>query len=70
GTNEGSKRTDHMTRSNTEAVSASSIQAPPKPYGELRDDPRYGELKSLIESLPPDKLEKLKNYIKRRLAAR
>jgi len=57
-----------MTRSNTEAAAAPSTQTPSKPYGELRDDPRYGELKNLIESLPPDKLEKLKNYIKRRLA--
>lgn len=59
-----------MTRSSTDAPETSPSPPPTRPYGQLRDDPRYGELKNLIESLPPEKLEKLKNYIQRRLAKR
>lgn len=70
GTNEGSGWTSRMTRPNTDASPASISEPPSRPYGELRDDPRYGELKNLIENLPAEKLEKLKNYIKRRLAKR
>ncbi len=31
----------------------------------LRDDPQYDELKKVLEELSPEKMEKLKLYIKR-----
>jgi hypothetical protein len=36
-----------------------------RPYRSLREDPRYNEIKRMIDDFPPDKMEKLKNYIKR-----
>lgn len=37
-----------------------SGQSLQRPYRQLRDDPRYGELKRVIEKLPLDKIERLK----------
>ena len=31
----------------------------------LRDDPRYNELKKILENFPPEKMEELKTFIKR-----
>jgi len=36
-----------------------------QPYGSFRDDPRYEEIKRIIENWPPEKMDKLKNYIQR-----
>lgn len=36
-----------------------------RPYRSLREDPRYNEIKRMIDDFPPDKMDKLKNYIKR-----
>jgi hypothetical protein len=36
-----------------------------RPYRNLRDEPKYEELKKIISDLPPDKMEKLKSYIQR-----
>ena len=36
-----------------------------RPYRKLRDEPKYEELKKIINDLPPDKMEKLKSYIQR-----
>lgn len=34
-----------------------------KPYRNLRDDPRYDEIKRIIEGVPPEKIEILKRYL-------
>ncbi len=41
----------------------------PKPYLSLRDDPRYPEIKKIIEEFPPEKMEKLKRYIRQWLGS-
>lgn len=33
------------------------------PYKPLRKDPRYREIKRMIEDFPPDRMEKLRRYI-------
>ena len=43
-------------------ASVSKIQT--RPYKTLREDPRYDELKKIIDELPPEKIEKLKSYIR------
>ncbi|MDQ7784083.1 MAG: hypothetical protein RDU20_14460 [Desulfomonilaceae bacterium] len=35
----------------------------PKPYRRLREDPRYHELKKLVDEFPPEKMERLRMYI-------
>ena len=40
------------------------INAIPK-HRPLRDDPRYDELKKILENFPPEKMEELKTFIKR-----
>jgi hypothetical protein len=35
------------------------------PYRSLREDPRYAEIKRIIDNLPSDKMELLKRYIQR-----
>jgi hypothetical protein len=34
-----------------------------RPYRRLRDDPKFWELKKVIEDLPSDKIERLKNRL-------
>lgn len=34
-----------------------------RPYRNLRDDPRYDEIKKIIEGVPPEKIEMLKRYL-------
>lgn len=36
-----------------------------QPYRRFREDPRYDELKRMIESFPSEKMEQLKMYIER-----
>jgi hypothetical protein len=36
-----------------------------RPYRDLREDPRYDELKRIIENFPRDKMHRLKSYIQR-----
>ena len=36
-----------------------------RPYRTLREDPRYDELRKIIDELPPDKIEKLKTYVRK-----
>lgn len=36
-----------------------------QPYRRLREDPRYHELKRVIDNFPRDKMHRLKNYLKR-----
>ena len=35
-----------------------------RPYKTLREDPRYDELRKIIDELSPEKIEKLKSYIR------
>ncbi len=35
-----------------------------QPYRNLREDPRYAEIKKIIEEFPKDKMGKLRSYIK------
>jgi len=36
-----------------------------QPYRPLREDPRYGEIKRIIDDMPTEKMKKLKMYIER-----
>jgi|WetSurMetagenome_2_1015567.scaffolds.fasta_scaffold190088_2 hypothetical protein len=38
---------------------------PSRPRRPLRDDPRYHEIKKMIEEFPTEHLEELKRYIQR-----
>lgn len=58
-------RRDAMRRSNVETRNVSGCQASRGPYRPLREDPRYDEIKKLIESFPPENMDKLKLYISR-----
>ncbi len=52
------------------ATENSCAEAESQPYKPLREHPQYGELKRIIEQLPPEKLQKLKKYIEGWLAER
>lgn len=41
----------------------SQAKKPQRPYRPLRDDPRYSEIKKMIEEFPSEHMEKLKRYI-------
>lgn len=36
-----------------------------RPYRHLKEDPKFDQIRSLIEKLPPDKLRVLEKYIQR-----
>ncbi len=36
-----------------------------KPYRRFRDDPKYDEIKKMIEDFPSEKMEQLRLYIER-----
>jgi hypothetical protein len=57
-------RRDKMT-----TLERSLTKKPKRPYRPLRDDPRYGEIKKMIEEFPSEHMEKLKLYIQRWLRA-
>ncbi len=40
-------------------------QPEPRPYRNLKEEPHYEEIRRLIDNLPPEKMERLKSYIKR-----
>ncbi|MBI4964711.1 MAG: hypothetical protein HY913_15635 [Desulfomonile tiedjei] len=46
-------------------LDVSGAQNQRRPYRRLREDPRYDEIKRIIEDFPADKMEKLKDYIQR-----
>jgi hypothetical protein len=50
--------------------SVSGSQGSREPYRPLREDPRYDEIKKLIENFPPENMEKLRLYIRRWLRRR
>ncbi|MEW6139983.1 MAG: hypothetical protein AB1733_17300 [Thermodesulfobacteriota bacterium] len=43
----------------------SRVEASGVPYRSLREDPRYDEIRKLIEDFPPEHMEKLRLYIER-----
>ncbi|MDD3472732.1 MAG: hypothetical protein PHS86_08115 [Syntrophaceae bacterium] len=47
------------------SLEADRFQSSSTPYKTLKDDPKYDQIKRLIENLPPDKMSLLDNYIKR-----
>lgn len=48
-----------------ESLDVSGSKNEPRPYRSLREDPRYAEIKKMIEEMPPEMLGKLRLYIKR-----
>jgi hypothetical protein len=48
-----------------ETLDASGTKNQPQPYRRLRDDPRYAEIKKIIDQCPKDKMGKLRSYINR-----
>jgi len=47
------------------SIDTSASENRHRPYRHLREDPRYPELKRIIEDFPPEKLAELRSYIKR-----
>ncbi|MGB6065688.1 MAG: hypothetical protein WBG50_12845 [Desulfomonilaceae bacterium] len=47
----------------TTDVSGAKIRR--QPYRPLQEDPRYDEIKKMIDDFPAEKMEKLKTYIER-----
>jgi len=47
-----------------ETRNVSGCQTSRGPYRPLREDPRYDEIKKMIENFPPENMEKLKLYIR------
>jgi hypothetical protein len=45
-------------------LNASGQETRPKPYQPLRDDPKFDQIRRLINDFPPEKLRDLKKYIK------
>lgn len=46
-------------------LDASAVKPTRQPYRPLREDPRYDEIKRIIDDLPTEKMKKLKMYIER-----
>jgi hypothetical protein len=46
-------------------LDASAAKQRQQPYRPLREDPRYDEIKRIIDDLPAEKMKKLKMYIER-----
>jgi hypothetical protein len=46
-------------------LDASATKQRRHPYRPLREDPRYDEIKRIIDDLPAEKMKKLKMYIER-----
>lgn len=44
-------------------LDASGRKNSQRPYRKLCDDPRYDEIKRIIEGVPPEKIEILKRYL-------
>ncbi|MCX5873487.1 MAG: hypothetical protein NTY51_09695 [Deltaproteobacteria bacterium] len=44
-------------------LNASGQETRPKPYQPLRDDPKFDQIRRLINDFPPEKLLDLKKYI-------
>jgi hypothetical protein len=46
-------------------LDASAAEQRRRPYRPLREDPRYDEIKRIIDDMPAEKMKKLKMYIER-----
>lgn len=46
-------------------LETSGVKPPSKQRQVIREDPRYDEIKKIIENFPPEKMELLKSYIQR-----
>jgi hypothetical protein len=47
------------------ALDASAAKPRQQPYRPLREDPRYDEIKRIIDDMPAEEMKKLKIYIER-----
>ncbi|MFC1836514.1 hypothetical protein ACFL2Q_17620 [Thermodesulfobacteriota bacterium] len=47
------------------SANATGAETAGRPYRSLREDPRYHELKRIIDNLSTEKMDKLKTYIKK-----
>ncbi len=52
-----------------ERSAATTLNPSGRPSGDLHDDPRYMEIKKIIEDFPPEKLKLLKKYIESWIAS-
>lgn len=52
---------------NIEALETQDVDAP---HRGIREDPRYEELKKIIDEFPPEKIDLLKSYIQKWLKSR
>jgi hypothetical protein len=50
---------------NMRSVDTSRIEGQRQPYRPIRDDPKYDEIKKIIEKFPPEQMDRLKRYIQR-----
>jgi hypothetical protein len=50
---------------NMRSMDTSLIQPQRQPYRPIRDDPKYDEIKDIIDKFPPEQMERLKRYIQR-----
>jgi len=48
-----------------QTADASGPRTRRRPYRPFREDPKYDEIKKLIEDFPPEKMDKLRSYIQR-----
>lgn len=48
-----------------QATDGSAVNGGLRPYRRFRDDPRYDEIKRIIDEIPREKMEELKMYIQR-----
>jgi hypothetical protein len=47
------------------SVDTSLIQPERQPSGPIRDDPKYDEIKNIIDKFSPEQMKRLKRYIQR-----
>jgi hypothetical protein len=54
-----------MRRVTMQATDGSAVKGGLRPYRRLCEDPRYDEIKRIIDEIPKEKMEELKMYIQR-----
>ncbi len=50
---------------NMRSVDTSLVQPERQSYRPIRDDPKYDEIKNIIDKFSPEQMERLKRYIQR-----
>lgn len=50
---------------NMRSIDTFRIEGQQQPYRPIRDDPKYDEIKEIIDKFPPEQMERLKRYIQR-----